>query len=241
MMRELERTLRRSGVPILYSEGYSPHPKLAAGPPLPLGWTSAHEWLDVELVGQWSRYELTDLLTDLNEKTASGIEFLEAAAMPPKTVSLNAGIATTTYVARFPSPPFQTDMGEMSKRVGDFLAQTTVQITRRGKKRSSEVNIRPMVREISVVGEDTIVLRLTTVDGKTVRPTEVLRAALDLNEDHVPLIHIFKSDARFATGDCPSAGALARAEVKSFEARNTDFSHQPTRDPRGDSGGRSPS
>jgi len=241
MMRELERTLRRASVPILYTEGYSPHPKLAAGPPLPLGWTSAHEWLDVELADEWSKNDLADLLADLNSKVAPGIEFLEAAAMPKKSVSLNAGIATANYTARFPSPPFETTMGELVARVNEFLARDSVVVTRRGKKRSSEVNIRPMVREFSVVGEDTVVLRLTTVDGKTVRPTEVLRVALGLEEDRVPLVQIFKSDARFATGDCPSSGALTRAEELSFEARNFDFIQQPTRDPRGNSGGRSPS
>jgi hypothetical protein len=181
------------------------------------------------------------LITDLNKKAAPGIEFLEAAAMPPKAVSLSAGIATTSYVARFPSPPFETTLDELSDGVREFLAQETVLVTRRGKKRSSEIDIRPMVQEFAVVGEDEIVIRLTTVAGKTARPTEVIRVALGLAEDRVPLIQIFKSDARFATGDCPSTGAFARTEVKSFETRNTNFSPQPTRDTRGDSGGRSPS
>jgi len=238
MMREMGRTLRRAALPILYSEGFSPHPKVSAGPPLPLGGVSAHEWIDIELAGEWSANKLTDLLADLNTNAASGIDFLEAVAMPQKSVSLNAGIAATTYTARFPSPPFEMTRSHLSERVRDFLAQKESLITRRGKKRSNEVDIRPMVHEFTVVGEDEVVLRLTTVDGKTVRPTEVLRVALDLDEERVPLIQIFKSDARLATGDYPSAGALARAEVKSFETRNIDISHQPTRDTRGDSGGR---
>ncbi len=241
MMRELERTLRRAFVPILYTEGFSPHPKLSAGPPLPLGWTSAHEWIDVELANEWSEQNLTDLLINLNTNTATGIEFLEAAAMPPKAASLNVSIVSADYVARFPSPPFETNYEELSERAREFLAQTTVLITRRGKKRSSVIDIRPMVQEFTVVGEDEVLLRLTTVESKTVRPTDVLRVALGLEEDRVALIQIFKSDARFAMGDCPSTGALARTEVKSFETRNIDFCHQPARDTRGDSGGRSPS
>ena len=241
MIRELERNFRRAGVPVLYTEGYSPHPKVSASPPLPLGWTSANEWIDVELAGDWPESRLDGLLNDLNTKAARGIRFLEAAAMPPKTVSLTVGIATSTYVARFPSPPFETSLGELTERAGEFMARDAVSITRRGKKRSSDIDIRPMVREFAVVGEDEVVLRITTVDGKTVRPTEVLRVALDLKEDRVPLIHIFKSEAMFATGDCPSTGALVRIEAKSFETRNIDISHQPTRDARGDSGGRSSS
>lgn len=240
MMRELERTLRRAGSPILYSEGFSPRPKISSGPPLPLGWTSISEWIDVELAGDWPEGRLGDLLENLNSRAARGIRFLQAAAMPPKTASLTAGIATSTYVARFPSPPFDMSFGKLTEASNRFMEKDAVWITRRGKRRSSELDIRPMVREFAVVGEDEVVLRLSTVDGKTVRPTEVLRAALVLEEDTVPLIHICKSDARLATGDCPSTGALARTEDNTVEARNTNLSHQPTRDTRGDTGGRSP-
>ncbi len=240
MMRELERTLRRAGLPILYTEGFSPRPKISSGPPLPLGWTSISEWIDVELAGDWPYGRLGDLLEKLNARTARGIRFLQAAAMPPKTASLTAGIATSTYVARFPSPPFETSFGQLTEASNRFMGKQAVPITRRGKRRSSEVDIRPMVREFTVVGEDEVVLRLSTVDGKTVRPTEVLRVALGLEENVVPLIHICRSDARLATGDCPSAGALARTEENTVEARNTNLSHQPARDARGDTGGRSP-
>jgi radical SAM-linked protein len=241
MMRELERTMRRASVPVLYSEGYSPHPKVSAGPPLPLGWTSTCEWIDVELAGEWSKQRLTDLLIDLNATAVRGVEFLEAAAMPPTAVSLNAGIAASGYVARFPSPPFHTNSGELTEQMGVFLSKESVRITRQGKKRSSEIDIRPMVQEFEVVGEDVVFLRLMTADGKTVRPTEVLRVVLGLEEDRVPLIQIEKSDSRFATGDLPTSGALVRTEVEGFETRNTDFSSKPTRDSRGDSGGRPPS
>ena len=53
VLRELERSLRRAEVPVLYTEGFSPRPKLSAGAPLALGWTSASEWIDLDLAGQW--------------------------------------------------------------------------------------------------------------------------------------------------------------------------------------------
>jgi len=240
-MRELERSLRRVEVPILYTEGFSPRPKLSAGPPLPLGWTSEHEWLDVELAGDWEEDDLTDLLSNLNKSSAPGIEFLEAAAMPTKPVSLNAGIVSTDYLARLPSPPFEVTAGELSDSLQTFLKRETLLITRRGKKRSTEIDIRPMVRDLTVVGDNELLLRLTTVEGKTVRPTEVLREAINIEETLLPLILIFKSDARFATGDCPSTGALARTEVTSFEKGNFNLSHQSKRDEGGNSGGRAPS
>jgi hypothetical protein len=55
----------------------------------------------------------------------------------------------------------------------------------------------------------------------------------------VPLIKIHKLEATLASGDGPTTGAFARAEVTDFETRDTNYSPQPARDARGYSGGRS--
>ena len=112
-------------------------------------------------------------------------------------------------------------------------------MVRERKRKRREIDVRPMVRELAVVTEDEMILRITMVDGQLAKPTEVLQAALDLEEGLVPLLQIHKLEATLASGDCPTAGALARAEVFDFETRNTHYSTQPTRDPRGNTGGRS--
>ncbi len=241
LMRELQRTLRRAELPVLYSEGFSPRPKVSAGPPLALGWTSDAEWIDVEFAGDWPEERLRKLLDDLNAHVAAGIAFTTAAAMPKQTSSLVTGIAQSGYVARFPSPPFATTLGTLTEAATTFMAAPSAVIERRGKKRSRKVDIRPLVQEFAVVAEDEAVLRITTASGQLVKPTEVLREALALEERQVPLIIIHKFEATLASGDCPTAGALARAEVQSFEARNTDYRRQPARDACGYIGGRTPS
>ncbi len=240
LLRELERALRRAEAPVLYTEGYSPRPKLSAGPPLALGWRSDSEWIDVELAGDWSKDRLAGLLNDLNAHVAPGITFHFAAAMPSKVESLVTGIEQSSYSARFPHPPFNTTLGTLTEASAVFLAAASVVVTREGKRRRRDIDIRPLVHEFAVVAEDEVVLRLTTASGQAVRPTEILRAALDLDEGLVPLIQVHKFEATLASGDHPAAGALARAEVTSFEARNTYFSHEPARDACGDTGGWSP-
>jgi radical SAM-linked protein len=239
VLRELERTLRRAAVPVLYSEGYSPRPKLSAGPPLALGWTSNSEWIDVELAGDWPEQRLLDLLDELNGVVAPGLTFTVAAAMPPKVPSLMTGIEKSAFVARFPRPPFSTSFGTLTEASVSFMVQTSVVIVRERKRRRREIDLRPMVHEFAVVAEDEVVLRITTAEGRSAKPTEVLQAALGLDEGLVPLVRIHKLEATLASGDCPTAGALARAEVTDFETRNTDYSTQPARNARGHSGGRS--
>jgi radical SAM-linked protein len=239
LQRELERALRRADVPVLYSEGFSPRPRISAGPALALGWTSDAEWIDVELAGTWSEQRLSDLIHDLNRHVAPGIAFTVAATMPHKVESLVTGIEQSTYVARFPRPPFETSLGMLTQACAAFMAAPSVVIMRERKGRRRKIDIRPLVHEFAVVAGDEVVLRLTTASEQSVKPSEVLRAALDLDGGLVPLIKIHKLEATLASGDGPTTGALARAEVTDFETRDTNYSPQPARDARGYSGGRS--
>jgi radical SAM family uncharacterized protein/radical SAM-linked protein len=231
LLRELERTFRRADLPMVYTEGYAPRPKLSAGPPLALGWTSSAEWIDLELAGEWSDRKLADLLLLLNACSAPGIEFVKAAVMPAGTGSLVADIATSTYRARLPSPPFDSSRARLESGVAAFEAAEVVQIERHRKRRVRHVDIRPLVHDLRVTAVDTIIMTVATSSGGSVKPTEVLQAALGLDEHDVPLVHIHKLVATLASGDTPDAGAVAAAEVSNFETRNIDH-----RDPEGDSG-----
>ena len=51
IVRAVYRALRRSEVPIAYSQGFAPRPSVAFGPPLPVGLTSIEEYLDLQMAG----------------------------------------------------------------------------------------------------------------------------------------------------------------------------------------------
>ncbi|MBA2725436.1 MAG: DUF2344 domain-containing protein, partial [Actinobacteria bacterium] len=55
-----ERSMRRAGLPIAYSQGFTPHPKIAFGSGLPLGYGSEVELLDVELTESLDPAELIE-------------------------------------------------------------------------------------------------------------------------------------------------------------------------------------
>jgi radical SAM superfamily enzyme YgiQ (UPF0313 family) len=52
MLNVIQRALRRSGLPLSFSEGFHPHPKLSAGPSLAVGMEGFGEFFDVELTDQ---------------------------------------------------------------------------------------------------------------------------------------------------------------------------------------------
>ena len=120
---------------MIFSEGFSPRPKIASGAPLALGWTSECEWIDVQLAGEWASEErLGDLLKNINEKVSSGAEFFAAAAMSGKPESLSAGITRCTYHVEFPSR-FNTTLGDLEASFAALLARDSVVVTRTRKRK----------------------------------------------------------------------------------------------------------
>ncbi len=229
LLRELERTFRRAELPMIYTEGFSPRPKLSAGPPLPLGWTSDAEWIDLDLAGEWPEERLSGLLDLVNGSSARGIEFFLAAAMPAHVSALAAEIAECTYVAQLPNPPFELAFGDLELALARFREMSSVVIQRTRKGRVKKVDIRPLVRELAVTAHDQVILTLAAGSGGSVKPTEVLQTALQLDESKVPLIRIHRVVATLSTGDMPAAQALVMAQVNNVEKGNTHYL-QPTRD-----------
>src|SRR5206468_319366 len=106
LMRTWERTLRRSGLPLAFTQGYHPHLKMSFGPPLPLGYRSRAEVFDLE----FSRPPAIDLAERLNTVLP---EFLAVVAYRPilfKTPSLMSQLEGASYRVRFPGS-FFTEAG----------------------------------------------------------------------------------------------------------------------------------
>jgi len=106
LMRTLERSLRRAGLPLAFTQGHRPHLKLSFGPPLPLGYRSRAEAFDLE----FSRPPGVDLAERLNDVLPAGLRVLGSRPILFKTPSLMSQLGGATYCVRFPRP-FLDDAG----------------------------------------------------------------------------------------------------------------------------------
>jgi radical SAM-linked protein len=94
LMRLWERALRRAGLPLAYSEGFSPHPQIALAAPLSVGVTSQAELMDVFL-SRWVPPQT--LMAQVVEQLPSGIDLLEAWPVGPKAPSLQSQVRFIEY------------------------------------------------------------------------------------------------------------------------------------------------
>jgi radical SAM-linked protein len=159
-----ERTLRRARLPIAYSQGFHPQPKLNQACPLPLGITSLAEMIDVWL--------------DVDEMPAD-IAGTIAAAAPPgieiqsvELAELNAPALQTQTVSTVYTATLKIDIPaeDLSGRIDETLATAELLRKRRGKS----YDLRPLIEDLRLEEGLRLVMQLAAREGATGRPEEVL-------------------------------------------------------------------
>jgi radical SAM-linked protein len=168
-----ERALRRAELPIAYTEGFSPRPKLSFGLALSTGYESHGEYLDVALRDPQDDAEITALPRRLAPALPQGIEVQAAAALPAGAPSLQQAVTSCTWhIDVGPALP-----SAVAHALADALASPTLVVTRERKGHSVTDDVRPAILSAEVLGGTTIEADLAT-QPRGLRPAELL-AAID--------------------------------------------------------------
>jgi radical SAM family uncharacterized protein/radical SAM-linked protein len=133
-----QRALRRSGLPIRYSQGFHPLPKVSYLEALPMGVASEAELVDLEL---WHPLAIEQIIADLNVQLPDGFKVIKGCCIPWKSPSPSASVVSSSYSVPLPVPV----PADLEQRVTDFLAAEQVLFTRLKKGREEEVDLRPDV------------------------------------------------------------------------------------------------
>jgi radical SAM-linked protein len=94
IMRLWQRALNRAGVPLAYSEGFNPHPRMSLAAPLALGVTSEAELMDVVLAKWVSPHSFTSAVS---RQVPDGFEIRQVFNMPLIMPSLQSLVRYAEY------------------------------------------------------------------------------------------------------------------------------------------------
>ena len=170
-----ERSLRRAEIPLVYSEGFSPRPKISFGLALPTGAESECEYLDFHLDDQ--KYETSNISLIpqvLTKVLPEGITITGMVKMPRKYVSLQQSVTSTTWGIEV-----KENANDVQKWKEIVLTSDELIIKRTRKGKQVVDDIRPYIRAIGVeedVSKTTIKAELKT-QPRSLRPSEFLVAA----------------------------------------------------------------
>ena len=199
--RVWERSLRRSRLPVAYSEGFSPRPRLRFGLALATAHESCGEYLDVDLVpGTLASGDVDlDVLAHLVTPTLPpGMTVQAVADVDPGTPSLQESVESCTWLVEVPdlTPERAHDLVERA------LSATALPVTRTRKGKSVTDDVRPNVADLRVADPDerppaadwqpagTLLRAELSTQPRACRPAELL-AAIDptLEEGRVVRLH----------------------------------------------------
>ncbi len=175
--RAFERALRRARVPMAYSAGFSPHPKISWVGAAPTGVASEAEYVEISVV---ERVDLERLRRALDESLPAGIDIVEVVEAPAGT-SLPERIEASRWGIRLP----QVSLEVASPAVAAFLAADSVMVERLMKDGLRTLDARAPVMSMDASGDGGCATLCVVVRHVTpaVRPDDVLsglRSVADL-------------------------------------------------------------
>jgi len=179
LLRAWERTLRRAKVPIAYTQGFHPRPRINLGAALPLGFTSDGEMIDFWIREQWDWNELVEMI---QKKLPCGLRIEMLEAIQNDQPSLQQEIIASEYEVALDQNSSQTFLCE---KINRLLVSKELPRLRQGKG----YDLRPLIESLDLRTEAeniTLVMRLKAKEGATGRPEEVLLAlGLDPYQAHI--------------------------------------------------------
>jgi radical SAM-linked protein len=168
--RAWERLARRARLPLAYTAGYHPHPRIQIGAALPLGVTGENELIDLWLEEERPAEETARALA---AHAPPGLALCRLTLPAPDARGLEELIVAGEYAAQAVDSPWPADL---PARIAALLASPALPRERRGKA----YDLRPRILDIALEG-DTLRMRLRLEAEATGRPDEAL-AALGLDE-----------------------------------------------------------
>ena len=162
LLRAMDRAMRRAGIPIAYSQGFNPHPKLSFATPLSVGIVSYGDYLEMELTEELSTEEI---INKMNQKLPVGIEILGIKKLDGKKPTLGAIVEAATYKVEINN--------ELEQKIKETLDKKEIIIERTNKKGTKSVDIRPLIYKL-YSKDNGLYMLLATSSSANVKPKEIL-------------------------------------------------------------------
>ncbi|MEI5103326.1 TIGR03936 family radical SAM-associated protein [Streptomyces sp. PmtG] len=171
--RAFERALRRAEVPMAYSAGFTPHPKVSYANAAPTGTGSEAEYLEIALTAPRDPHQLRELL---NESLPAGLDITDA--VEARTSGLADRLTASVWELRLDG----VEPADAERAAAAFRTAETVEVQRRTKNGMRTFDARAAVVSLDVLGPEELA---SAAERPADRPTDGPCAILRLVVRHV--------------------------------------------------------
>ncbi len=174
IMRLWQRTLHRAGIPLAYSEGFSPHPRISLAAPLQVGVTSQAELMDVSCSKWVSPHFFTNAV---NQQLPPGIKILQVYAVAPTMPSLQSQVSHSEYEVQIET---ERDKPDVDSALASLLAAKKLPWHHERDTGTRNYDLRALIDKLWLIqwhkGSCTIGMRLRCDNTGSGRPEQVAAA-----------------------------------------------------------------
>ena len=176
--RALERSFRIAQLPLAFTEGFSPRPKVSFGLALSTGHESDAEYIDLVLAEE---IELDTLAARLGEGLPAGIAITGVVALADRVPALQEAVTCVEWRVDVAHHDLTAvDPAQLRDEVDAALALPALPTTKRRKGRDVIEDVRPVIRRITVCDEPSAVVEMEmSTQPRGAKPGEALAAIGD--------------------------------------------------------------
>ncbi len=184
LMRAMQRALRRSGLPIRYSNGFNPHIQLSFAYPLTVGVVGLRELMDVPVEGEC---DPDAFVTRLRSALPRALPVVAVRAVGDDFPTLMALVSGSRYRIEMGGGG---DAARVAAALPAFMASDECAAMRKTKSGEKMTDIRPFVAEATAEQTDggyTLRLRIRNLPEGSLKPSVLMGALCGLaNVENVP-------------------------------------------------------
>lgn len=164
MMRTFERSIRRAGIPFVWSHGYNPRPQMVFALPISVGLAADADYLDISCESETNTESIKD---KINQNLPSGLHVDDVKSIIPTKTSLMSLVQQACYrieadgICLYAKPVLESD------------SDLVVEKIRKGK--SQQLDLRPLILEWGCQGESVLDIRVLAGSSQNLRPDLVLK------------------------------------------------------------------
>ncbi len=192
IMRYFQKAIRRSGIPVCYSTGFSPHQIMSFAAPLGVGVESEGEYFDIEVESVTTAREM---ISALNAQMAEGVVIEGMRLLPENAKNAMASIQAASYRVTLSDPI--ADEAELTAMIQKLLSENEIHYVKEGKKGKGPIerNIRPAIFELSLDQNGCLYMLVDASSAANLKPAAVVESLYRYaNAEDVPSFTILRLD-----------------------------------------------
>ncbi|MFH2012069.1 MAG: TIGR03960 family B12-binding radical SAM protein [Pseudomonadota bacterium] len=194
LINVFSRAVRRSKIPVKYSKGFHPLPRIIFGGALPVGIESLSEYVDIEIKGYITSNEFKDRL---NKELPAGLRILSCREIILKSSPISDNMRKLKYMV-FPNDRIKTISpfdNNLQEAVASFLNKDNLFVLHKKKGGMRKVDLRLMVEDIKFIDNHSFEISLKPGTANDIKPFKLVENILNLEENQVKLLRILRAEA----------------------------------------------